>query len=1035
MTLKVYRSSAGSGKTFTLALEYLSLALASPHAFRSILGVTFTNKAAHEMKSRILKFLQVLADEHHADTKLRSLLLRRMQESGHGDAAQINEKAFTAFHQILHTYGDFSISTIDAFVYRLVRTFSRDVALPSQFGLILDNEDIVSKLTDRLFERVGTDGPLTEHLIGFLLENMDEKDNMNIEASIAGFCTELLNERSVRHARALSAIDNETFKNIRQSLRRKYQNDLNELIALAEKTLNTMSRHRIAVNDLYQGKSGAGGQLVKLIETKNIKDFFNKKNVQNAIAAPQILFSQDKESSWPVAAVDELKSEFREIGNWYSQKYQSVLLLSIVLPELNTLALTSQLFRETEELIREEQIVHISEFNKRVAGLLAESGVPFIYERLGERYHHFLLDEFQDTSVLQWSNFLPLIDNGLSAGYSSLIVGDAKQAIYRWRNGEVELFVRLPEIPIADEMPQLQQYTTTLQNHYEPLSLSTNFRSSQEIVKFNNNFFSFVADFLPEAYRSIYADSKQTHVKTTTQGFVSLSFIKDEEDAKAKEIATTQLVETIRHLVDEGYALGDIAVLCAKNNECSAIARRLTAEGIKIVSPVSLQLNSSAAVNAVVAALRSLLDDDDRLVRTELTASLAAHHNEPELMLDTLKLQSDAAVAGFDAETLKDTLLGHSIYDLTESIIRMLRLDEPFDPFLQFFLDQILVFQTAEGDGLAAFLRHWEDNLKKKSIILPDDKDAVTILTVHKAKGLEFPVVLIPYGDFRLPRNDNKHIWVDLDSSVFSPLSSAYVKPKKIMLETPLKRACEIEEEKTLLDYINLTYVAFTRPEDRLYIFFPLGKNGNKSSNSDRMRQFLQHCGLWEDEKLNYTFGLPQPRGTKETDADASNLKAEKMPSGRQTKMYLAKSPVKDQARDFGIRVHQVLAALRWSADLDRLVESHAALGVFTSHESIRLRDMLHSLLNLPELKELYAPPAKVFNEATFTDGEGKLFRVDRYVELNGLRTIIEYKTGSHEPEHLTQLKHYMHQISEIEGAGVKGILVYLSDKPELIRA
>lgn len=1033
MTLKVYRSSAGSGKTFTLALEYLSLALTSPYAFRHILGVTFTNKAANEMKQRIIRFLQILADDQHPETSLRALLLKRMLDDDQGTSSEVQMKASRVFFQLLHNYSDFSVSTIDAFVYRLVRTFSRDVALPAQFELLLDSEEIVERLVDRLYEYVGIDNQLTEHLLTFLLENMDDNNNHYIEQMIKEFCLELLSERSVRHASAISKIDYQTFKEIKIKLRTEYSGLIQELLIHAGKAIDLLHRYNVEPEELAYGSNGAGVQLVKLLESSDFENFFDKKNVLKAFGEQKTIFRKESISKIPLDLVIGLESIFSEIGQWYEANFGRALLLSMIIPDLSTLALTSRIYRETEQMIQDEQIVHISEFNKRVAGLLGESGVPFIYERLGERYQHFLLDEFQDTSILQWSNFLPLIENGLSAGHNSLIVGDAKQAIYRWRNGEVELFIRLPEVYPSVDLPHLKQYTSTLGHHFQLFNLKSNFRSAPGIVSFNNQFFRFVSGSLPERYKQLYDDCQQISSIPGDNGFVSVSFLTDQEGLKAEEIALIRLVETLNKLFEEGYSAGDIAILCRTNKQCRSVARRLTDEGIKIVSSESLQLNSSASVNAVVSALRMIAEGENKLFSVELRSALAVHRNDPDGLLEALQPEGDLSMGADYISSLHDKAGHLSLYDLTESIIRLMGLHKPYDVFLQAFLDKVLAFQTSEGEGVSAFLRQWDDKLMKAVIALPPDKTAVAILTVHKAKGLEFPVVLIPFAEFSSSSNRNKRIWVDLAPDLVPPFRSALLKPIKRMLQTPVADSYLMEQEKVVLDTINLTYVAFTRPEERLYMFLPRMSKSSSKEVGSLMKEFLRELGALEEDKNEYTFGLPYPPKSRKTTYISTHLFAEAMPTGRILGRQESTQTFTSDAIAFGNKMHRILSSIYYANEIDNVIGREIELGLLASSESQYVKRLILAIVNHQGLKSYYLPPARICNEASFADGEGRVNRVDRYVELDGQHTIIEYKTGSPDKLHLEQLLRYKHFAERIEGTGINGLLVYLSDEPQVI--
>ncbi|MBK9290807.1 MAG: UvrD-helicase domain-containing protein [Bacteroidetes bacterium] len=1035
MTLKVYRSSAGSGKTFTLALEYLSLALRTPDAFVHILGVTFTNKAANEMKSRILKFLQVLSDVEHPERKLRRILVERMMAEGHGSEAEVGEKAAKVFHQILQNYGEFSVSTIDAFVYRLVRTFSRDVALPTQFELVLDSEEIVNKLIDRLFERVGTDSALTELLLRFLLENMDEQNSFDIDSLIVEFCFELLKERSLSHAPVLAAVDDATFRNLRTRLRTAYQQRLGELVSLAQQLLDRLSHFNISYDTLAKGKSGLGWQLIKLVEKQDFIDFFDKATVNDAIGPKAIVFSKANEAQQPAEIVEDLKMRFQEIGRWRDEKFSLMLVLHLLLPEMNTLMLTSHLYRETEAMIAEEQIVHISEFNKRVAGLLSNSGVPYIYERLGERYRHYLLDEFQDTSILQWSNFLPLIDNGLSGGYGSLIVGDAKQAIYRWRNGEVELFVRLPEVYPADEQPHLKAYEASLRNHYKLFDLSDNYRSCPEIIDFNNKFFNLVAGTLPEHLKPIYHNCGQNAKKSDKAGLVSISFLDENAEESLQEVILNKLITTIRKLLADGYAPNDIAILCRTNKECKLTGRFLTRQGLRIVSSESLQLNSSPKVNAVIAAMRTLLEVSDKLLVVELLAGIAANQDNHALLSDMLlpgatdEAQLEAVIG-----ELQQQIHSHSLYSLTESLVRQLGFHQPYDPFIEALLDKVLEFQTSEAKGVSEFLRQWDEKIKSTAIVLPVNREAVSILTIHKAKGLEFPVVILPFANMTNHQKNRQRIWVNLPSDLAPPLNSALLKTVKLLEKSDFAKEYQEEQDRILLDTINLAYVAYTRAEEQLFLFFSLNNRPSENPLEVHMRNFLSKQGRWEDGITEYAFGAPtrhEPKSFGLQEVFSAGI----MPvrTENQDLNYRQHSAV--LATDFGNRVHKALAEVVYADDIGRVVARGAASGVFSAPEAENLLKWFDSLVRHPELNRFFSPPARVYNEASLTDGNGQLFRVDRYVELDGSRVIIEYKTGSLDKVHQEQLSKYVHYISHISQDEVQAYLVYLSSEPLVIRA
>ncbi|RLD50077.1 MAG: hypothetical protein DRJ05_20100, partial [Bacteroidetes bacterium] len=491
MSFSVYKSSAGSGKTYTLVREYLKIILLSPRNFRSVLAITFTNKAANEMKQRILSSLQDISDfENKSDTiAVRFMLPELIRETGL-DEKQIALNAKKSLQLILHNYSDFGVSTIDSFVHKIIKTFAHDMHLPLNFEVDMDTDELITKVVDILISNVGTDKVLTDVLVNFTRYKTEGDKSWHIERDLAEISKEILTDDGQVHIEKLRELTLSDFSEIRKKLESSIRSFEKKIIDLAKKASELINGQGLDAKAFYQGARGiynyfenlANGKMDKLEPNNYVKKTIDEDK-----------WVSGKASLSDISSIDSIKAEleivFQQLGLLLEKEYPVYMVRNEVLKNLYPLALLNEIEKVLEEYKEDNEIVHISEFNKRIAEIVLKEPVPFIYERMGERYKHFMLDEFQDTSVLQWLNLLPLLENSLASDNFNMLVGDGKQAIYRWRGGEVEQFSRLPKIINKDNDPLLNEREQSLERSYKPEFLSSNFRSKAEIVQFNNDFF------------------------------------------------------------------------------------------------------------------------------------------------------------------------------------------------------------------------------------------------------------------------------------------------------------------------------------------------------------------------------------------------------------------------------------------------------------------------------------------------------------------------------------------------------------------
>ncbi|MCD4730799.1 MAG: UvrD-helicase domain-containing protein, partial [Bacteroidales bacterium] len=833
----VYKSSAGSGKTYTLVKEYLKIVLNSPEKFRNVLAITFTNKAANEMKERIIGSLkEIAANDVYPDTiAVQFMLPEIIKETGIAKS-RIAENARKVLSSILHKYSDFAVSTIDSFVHRIIRSFAFDLHLPLNFEVELDMDELIAKVIDILISKVGTDEKLTTTLLNFTQAKTDQEKSWNIELDLTEIARLLLKEEGQIHIEKLKKLDLSDFSEINKQVSKSVNEFEGVISKLGREAIDLINSRGIPHQAFYQGRSGISKYFEYLANGR-----FDKINPNSYV---QTTLGEDKWVSGKagaedISSIDEIKDDliryFQKIDEYSERHYERYVVLNEVRKNLYPVAVLNEIEKVMDEYKSENDVLLISEFNKRIAEIVLSEPVPFIYERVGEKYQHFLLDEFQDTSILQWQNLLPLIDNSLGGSNFNMIVGDGKQAIYRWRGGEVEQFATLPKIYKRPNDQIQEQREQSLIRNYKEEVLEYNFRSKKEIIDFNNDFFGEISNRLPDEYRLIYQDVNQKSNEKNTGGHVHIEFYdKDKSDLSLDEFNLLRIKETIRQLTDEdGFGLKDIAILCRNNKNASLIAADLLENKINVISSESLLLVNSPTIRFLIAVIKSLLNYKDKIAQTEVISYLSKTQRLKGKLQDNLsgfgivdfkKGDKNPGINFFEKLAVHDftlnkyTLLNLTLYDLCEELIRIFKLNKIADPYLQFFLDAVIKLTSEQNQEVNEFLDWWEENKGKISIIVPEGINAVQVMTIHKAKGLEFPVVIYPFATERHRRTKDK-LWVDFEDKEIPKLKVALVNTSKSLLETQYEAAYLEEDSKSILDLINLLYVVFTRPVNRLYVF------------------------------------------------------------------------------------------------------------------------------------------------------------------------------------------------------------------------
>jgi len=714
-TFQVYNASAGSGKTFTLVKEYLKILLQTSdvHRFQNILAITFTNKAAAEMKARVIHNLRDFATKEILDEK-NDMFQQIEQETTLKDTL-IHERSIRILKSILNNYSAFNITTIDSFTYRLIRSFAFDLGLSLNFDVEMDAKSLLNEAVDVLISQIGEDKELTKILVDFSLQKANEDKAWDISYELKEIASILLNENDIIEVQKIKEKPLGDFVDLKKKLQ-KTQQDLEQKFAeIGTEGLEIIENFEIDHKDFYYAQLPK--HFLHLKSDVSKLSFDPSKGLAKSIQ--NNLFYTKGKPEEVKTAIDSIINPLLELYNQSAIMYKEYALNTLLVQSLIPLAVLSKINVALDTLKVEKNVRLNAEFNQLISKNLREQPAAFIYERIGEKLKHYFIDEMQDTSGLQWHNLIPLIDNALSQERASLLlVGDAKQAIYRWRGGEAEQFISLASA--IDEGNHRNPFFIPKQQNL----LDTNYRSFSEIINFNNDFFqSLSMQFHKSVYADIYKRENQQLTNTKKGGYVEISFL--EEGLKAAdrdEMYPEKVLEIINDLHPD-FDKSDICVLTRTRKQGVTIANYLSENGIEIISSETLLLQNSAKVNFIVAILYYLQQQSDKEAKIAVLYFLYEHLSIGIDKHDFFKTLIDEPIHEFNKKLERygvyfdyQNFIQLPFYESIEQIIRSFKLTETSDAYLQFFLDEVLRFSQKSSDGIQGFLEFWEQ--KKDSFSL-----------------------------------------------------------------------------------------------------------------------------------------------------------------------------------------------------------------------------------------------------------------------------------------------------------------------------
>lgn len=1026
---KIYNASAGSGKTYTLTKEYLKIILSSSskRSFRKILAITFTNKAVNEMKQRILGSLFEFGETLSEDQA--SPMFLAISEELQISPEDLQVKAKKTLKEILHNYAFFDVSTIDKFTHRLIRTFAKDLKLPQNFEVVLDTNLLLDEAIARLINKAGTNDELTKVLLEFALEKANEDKSWDISLDLAKIGKLLFDENHSDHLKLIADKEIGDFLVLKKKILTNINKNEEELLSSANKILDIINNNGLEFSDF---KSSYFPKFIAKIAEKNYVMDFKAGWKQNFDSEP--LYTKTCSNSTK-AVLDSLHLQFAELFHIIKREAIALLFHKNAYGNIVPLTVLNAIQQEVKSLELERDQLPISSFNTIISKEIKNQPAPFIYERLGEKYRHYFIDEFQDTSEMQWNNLIPLIGNALESEDllgnkgSLLLVGDAKQAIYRWRGGKAEQFLNLINL---DKNPFVLPPQTK--------NLPANYRSFEEVIKFNNDFFTVSSPFLNnEAYNQLFIDGNQQEYNSKKGGLVSVSFIEESEEISEDEHYCAQILSTIKEVVAKNFGLKDICILTRSRKHGILVADFLMNEGIPIISSETLLLNSSKKVQFLVALLKYSIDPNNKENIFEilyfLSGDIGTNHNFIADNLEDLDslLKHDY---NFDATYLKQ----QSVYDGLEHAIKQFKIIKGSDAYITYLMDTVLEVEQKDGSSAHSFLAYWEKKKDKLSITAPESVNAIQIMTVHKSKGLEFPIVIFPYANEQLYKEIDAKLWIPVDPDTFHGFSELLVNKKQEVVEYGMKanQLYEEEQHKLELDAFNVLYVALTRAIQALYVLTKkdLKSNGEHKTDlySGLFINYLKEKGIWDTSQNTYSFGkLDLAKVGRKSNMEQQSvpyiLTYKDRPSFNliTTSGSLWESGA-EVAIAHGNVLHQLLGYIKTEADIEEALLLMQRNGQIISDELAGIKTTLLQIVRHPRLKDFFQTDAIVWNERDIITQIGLILRPDRIVVKDEGVTIIDYKTGKKSNAHHAQVNEYAQAMEDMNYTVKNKIIVYIDE-------
>lgn len=1045
--LDIYKASAGSGKTFALTLEYFRIIFETPAEYKNILAVTFTNKATEEMKSRIINELHCLAEGE--DSEYGKILKRELQLNDE----QLKNKASSLRTLLLHDYGRLAVTTIDRFFQRILKAFTRELGIYPGYNVELDSDYVLQKAVDKVMQQV-KDNPELRKWIGELMNsNVENGKSWGIKSKITDLGKELFKEDYM-------LLDKHIVKKFQdKGFLRAYRDFLNDIVKeyegklteIAGQALQLIRSAGLELGDFKNGKSGCASWFYKL----EAGDFTTPSaTVRKGGDDPKIWITANAAKKNEIEAIrDELMRYLRQALNVFDREYAAYLSARQVAGNLYQLGILHDLYNEVRSYCDEKGVMLLSDTTHILNLLIAGNDTSFLFEKCGNVYKHLMIDEFQDTSSMQWKNFKPLMVNSLGENNKAIIVGDVKQSIYRWRNGDWELLAK----KVEEEFRHLGVNLVVLKD---------NWRSAKEIVEFNNHFFETAAPELSRLYLSeageddrrakmileAYDELRQTPRREKT-GYVDIAFGPGKREEEGENMIMEEVVAVICDILKRGRKLKDIVILVRDGKEGAFVADYLmeynkTADRpVNFISNDSLYVWSSPYVQFIVAVLRYMAEPYDMVNKAVILYfyHVFIHDTENPRLHDIFRQTGEedilsALSAGLQLDD--EVALSYSLYETIEQIIDRLALKDKAQevPYLIAFQDIIHEYETNNSNSITLFLEWWEKEQEKRVLTTSEEIDAVKILTIHKSKGLEFECVILPFCAWELDR-PSRCIWCGNREPGFDALDYVPLNYSSKLSETIFREDYFNEHLKAYIDNLNLLYVALTRAKTELYLR-PYSPRRNKDGHISVgdigafIWQVLEKAGYKSDEETCFVYG-EKKNFSSPCKAQAVSLSLNDYPVWNPGERLSIKYRFQDytepagtglSAIDEGKLLHEMFKSVKFAGEVEQAVQKAYVDGLIQFHEKAGYCAKISGYIENPEASEWFSPQCKVINEKDLLFPDGKKIRPDRVVFTpDGKLQVIDYKFGQNrENKYLKQVHYYCSTLKKMGYPRVEGYVWYV---------
>ena len=1042
--LKVYKASAGSGKTFTLAVEYIKHLIRNPYAYRNILAVTFTNKATTEMKERILGQLYGI----HISSPDSIPYLNKLMEELQMPEEEIRVKAGKALDLMIHDYSRFRVETIDSFFQSVMRNLARELELGANLNIELDNITALDEAVDSMIEKLDRKSPVLYWLLDYIEERISNDKQWKVAKEIKSFGRNIFNEEYIEKGQALRKTleDKDCIKNYRKTLQAISDEALEQLKGFGDQFFGLLEEYGLSVDDLNRKKTGIASYFTKLMRGETGDDIHNA-TVDKHLESAENWATQKATNRLAVIelAEKELIPLLETAEDFRSKNNRIINSCRLSLTHVNNIRLLNNLDEEVRQLNQEKNRFLLADTNALLHNIVREGDPSFVFEKIGTHIRHVMIDEFQDTSRMQWGNFKLLLLEGLSQGADSLIVGDVKQSIYRWRGGDWTILNGLKDkmgpFPIREE------------------TLSTNRRSEANIVKFNNLIFPSACQILNERHKkeqgsdcdelqNAYKDVVQEICRKEDKGSVKLNFLSIKNEKEYTEHTLQQMAEEVNHLVQQGVKVNDIAILIRKNVYVPGIASYFEKNTpYRVVSDEAFRLDASLAICMMMDAIRFLVSSENLIAKAQLAASYQNEVLHRDIDLNTLLMGNldDYLPSAFLEEA--STLRLMPLSELLEKLYAIFQLStiEAQDAYLFSFFDAVNEYLQKNSSELTAFINHWEEKLCNKTI--PSGNiEGIRIMSIHKSKGLEFHTVFLPFCHWKMENEKPLYVWCSPKKAPYDELQLLPINYGTSMNESIYQEEYRKEKLQLWVDSLNMLYVALTRPRKNLVVWC---RDGQKNTISELMASAI--AGKLEaeskDEGITYQMGevCPSEEPTKEkVEVNKLNIKPQSISvrmesidtniefkqSNRSASFIEGEDDGSGKYIRQGEIMHNLFSMVRTPKDVPSAIERLRMEGIIESgaHERQILK-LTHWALNHPKVKEWFSGTWELYNECAILYRENGVLqtrRPDRVMIKDGEVIVVDFKFGKPYPEYEAQVREYMDLLEDMGYDHVRGYIWYV---------